>query len=170
MSDNFSIKNVGGALRPHGLKGGAVFRPERDCSEEFLKKRFKKGSVLYLSLLERSKEKKKVVLEKITFGKKIIVYFQECSDRNAIEKLLPFELGIEVGDEQIVDLKGFMVYSQESGEKVGTVVFVGSNGVQKILEIRGKENFDIPWVPQFVEKIDKVEKKVFVYLPKYEEA
>ena len=165
------MKNLGRVVRPHGLKGGAIFRGINDCSEEFLKSKLKRGSIVYLFLLAKGGTKKKVVLEKAIFGKKIILHFKGCSDRNALEKLLPFDLKIEEDEQGLVEnLTGFTVCSQKNGETVGKVVSMGSNGVQKILEIRGKENFDIPWVPQFVEKVDKVEKKVFVRIPEYEQA
>ena len=161
------MKSVGKATRPHGLKGGVIFQAWSGCGEEFLKRALKPGSVVYLSLLEEGGREREIALERIIFSKKILVYFQGYSDRSAVEKLLPFELMVEDSSE---DLKGFAVYSQESGEEVGKIASIGSNGVQKILEIRGKENFDIPWIPEFVKRVDKMEKKVFVYVPEYEEA
>ena len=160
------MKSVGKGTRPHGLKGGAIFRPHGDCSEEFLKSALEPGSRVFLSLLEREGEGREVVLERAIFSKKIIVYFRECPDRNAIEELIPFELEVDV-KEEFEDLRGFAVYSQKTGEEVGTIISVGNNGVQNILEVRGKENFDIPWVPDFVERIDKIERKVFVRVPEY---
>ena len=107
--------SAGRALRPHGLKGGAILRS--DCSEEFLKDSLRPGVTVYLSLLEQGGRGKRIVLEKVLFGKKMIVYFQGYSDRNAIEELLPFDLSVE-GDEPL-DLRGFTAYSRENGEGGG---------------------------------------------------
>ena len=165
------MKNIGSVFRPYGLKGGVIFRGLENYSEEFLKENLKPKSVVYLFLLEKDEEKKRAVLRKVIFGKKIILYFQGYDDRTSLEGLLPFELKIEMDKEGLLeDLLGFTVLSQKSGEEVGKIISIGSNGSQKILEIRGKENFDIPWVSEFVEKIDKAEKKVFVNVPIYEQA
>ena len=166
------MKNLGSAVRPHGVKGGVIFRTERGCVEEvFLKDMLKPGITVHLFLSGQGRRKKRVILENIIFGKKIILYFQGYPDRNSVERLLPFELRVEADERcSFEDLRGFTVFSQGNGDEVGKVVSVGNNGVQKILEIRGKVNFDIPWVPQFVEKIDRVEKKVFVWVPEYDEA
>ena len=165
------MKSLGKAFRPHGLKGGVIFRVDGGCPDEYVREQLTPGAVVVLVPLDGAGPEVSAMVERVIFGKKILLYLEGYGDRNAIEGRLPFELRVERAEGDFPDdVLGFRVYSEQTGEEVGSIAAIGSNGVQDIWEVRGRENFSIPRVPRFVKKIDKEGKKVFVWIPEYEEA
>lgn len=156
-----NLIKLGECRKPHGVKGAFSFHLyNRDSSI------LRKGSTLFLLPADSSsivlKEGQEFSIQSISFGNKTICQLKEVSDRNLVESLIPFEIYIdrsffpdlEEGEFYLSDLIGCKVQDNNKNE-LGVVESLGTNGVQDILNIRGKdENFEILLIDNFVKEID----------------
>lgn len=169
------LVDVGFCARPHGIKGAFhfVLGNEEDSVLE-------DGSEVYLF---PSKDKsnlpptgKKFVIEKITFGHKVMVYLEGINDRSVVESMLPFTVKIprssfpeaKDGEVYITDVIGAKAFNADSGEEIGEVVDFYDNSAQLVLKIKTKEGIqEIPFVDQFVTEVDIEKNRISVRLLEY---
>lgn len=169
-----SLRLFGHCHKPHGIKGGLklhLFNTEESI--------LKKGMTLTLKPFseesELPPEGKEFTLDKISFGNKIVAYFKNMSDRNEIEKILPFEIYVpresfpelDEGEFYLQDLIGFSAVDLASKEKVGVVKRFYSNGIQDVFEIAldNGEQMDLPFVEDFFGEIDLEKNSVEIVIP-----
>src|SRR4051812_3732642 len=65
------------------------------------------------------------------------------------------------GHYYLVDLIGLEVVNQQ-GEALGTVKRLFTNGAQDVMELAGKKERLIPWVPTVVKAVDLAERRITV--------
>jgi 16S rRNA processing protein RimM len=159
--------------KPHGIKGGFHFNLE-NCDDSVLKKNSKvllKPSSKQSSI---SPDGESFVIQSISFGHKVMVYLEGITDRNLVESMVPFEIYVdrssfpEIDEDEfyISDLIGIDVFSQETGEKVGTVKNYYDNSVQTVLIIEGEESLELPFVDHFFPVVDIENNRIEVNIPK----
>ncbi|OIQ16350.1 MAG: 16S rRNA processing protein RimM [Bacteriovorax sp. MedPE-SWde] len=172
--DKDSLIILGVCNKPHGIRGGFTFVLENSQDSVL-----SKGTSVYLfpsspasSISSEGEEHK---IEKISFGNKTIAYLKDVTDRNVTESMIPFEIKFprdqfpeaEEGEFYIADLVGIEVLEFGTDELVGKVSDYYDNSVQTILTIRGaKQSFDIPFVENFVPKVDVEARRIWVVIPK----
>lgn len=158
-----SEKNIklGSCGRPHGIAGGFSLSLLNNESTSL-----KKG----LKVLLRPKgdsssigsEGEVFTIKSVKIGNKGIVYFEEVSDRNSVEAMVPFDLYVSrqdlpepgEGEFYVEDLVGLEVINQ-SGEKLGSVINYFDNGAQIVLSIQlGTEKIELPFVDSFFPHVD----------------
>ena len=164
-------ENWGLCTRPHGIRGGCTLRP-------FLReyKVLRPGDHVLLfpesSDSTLPKNGKEYIVVRTAYSRKIIVWFQDVDDRNLVESMLPFRLvwpkksSNKTPANNIDDIVGFSVLDREEN-KIGIVQAVSSNGVQHIVEITGPEPLLIPYVNQFIKRVDFEKKCMSVEKPTY---
>lgn len=176
QKDKNKWMRLGVCRKPHGIKGAFDFH--LDNTDESV---LDNGVEIHLVPIDSKSsippEGKSFKISEISFGNKVITYLENVNDRNEVESMLPFEIYIdraflpplEDGEYYLQDLIGLTVVDVESDKEVGKIRDLLDNGVQTILEIRGKMNFEIPLVDAFVKEIDFENRKIFVLLPDIDE-
>lgn len=164
---------LGYCRRPHGIKGGfslnLINREDsvlRDGLELLLVPEKTTSSL--------EKEGQTFLIDKISLGNKAIIFFQNISDRNTVEEMIPFAVhckrddfpNLSQGEFYLNDLIGLQVVD-EIDRKVGQVVAVSDNGVQDILRIEGNETIELLFHDNFILEIDWGKKIIKVRLPEY---
>jgi 16S rRNA processing protein RimM len=166
---------LGSSRKPHGIKGGfSLYLYNTD--ETVLKN---KSNIFLIpeassSSLKEAGETFKV--KSINIGNKSILYLDGITDRNQTEAMIPFAIYCDrksfpakkEGEVYLSDLIGLEAIDQESGESHGRVVAVSDNGVQDIIHIEGKEDFDIVYVDAFVHNINLDENNIIITKPVFE--
>ncbi|MBT3583724.1 MAG: 16S rRNA processing protein RimM [Halobacteriovoraceae bacterium] len=167
---------IGTCHRPHGIKGGFTF----SITEEYAGA-LENGIEVMLRPLNGtssiSAEGKVFKLIDLNIGHKVMAYLQGVKDRNTAEALVPFNIFLdrEILEEKLEceylleDLINFKVESCD-GEKIGSVFGLYNNGAQDVLEIRGENDFDIPFIEHFVKEIIVKEKLIKIVKPEYLDA
>lgn len=165
---------MGKCVKPHGIKGALHFQlinPQESTLAD--------GSAIWLypmagdsSLPEAGQ---RFVLDKITFGHKVMAYFEGVNGRNEAEALLPFEIfqereefpELEPGEYYLEDLKGFDVIDQKNEQVFGRIQSFYGNGAQEVMVVRPQEGamVEIPFVEAFIHEVDLEKKKVYVTRP-----
>ncbi len=168
LDDNWQTWGLG--TKPHGLQGACSLRPL--LLEKYLPKQG--DEILLVPEGKRNdlpKNGKKYIVERVIVGHKIMVWFQGIEQRDQILAILPFRLMLpkEVCRDFQKDQKNLLGFTALDGEgnNVGMVESMDHNGVQNILEIRGKKNFALPLVDGFIKEIDVKKKYIIVVVPTY---
>ncbi|MBK26338.1 MAG: 16S rRNA processing protein RimM [Halobacteriovorax sp.] len=162
---------LGGCSKPHGIKGAFAFHLYN--TEDSV---LTKGSKVLLYPKDGSKvskEGEEHEIASIAFGNKIIVTLKEVKDRNKVEEMIPFSIHFkksdlpepEEGEFYLEDLIGLKVISEATGEEVGRVSSHYDNSAQIVLVIRGKQNFEVPFIDNFVKEIDLEAGTVQIVVP-----
>ncbi|GAB4019500.1 MAG: hypothetical protein Fur0010_21540 [Bdellovibrio sp.] len=168
--------SLGVCRKAHGIKGAFHFHLHN--TEDSV---LENGTEIHLvplnpkSSLQQDGEN--FIIADISFGNKVIAYLEGIEDRNSVEAMLPFEIYIdrkflpklEEGEYYLQDLMNLTVVDVESDNEVGKIRNLLDNGVQTILEVRGKMNFEIPLVDAFVKKVDFEHNKIYILLPDIDE-
>jgi 16S rRNA processing protein RimM len=168
------LVELGVSGKPHGIKGGFLFKLNNNEESVLIK-----GAVVYLypsnkdSSIPESGEK--LTIKSISFGNKVICYFDGVTDRNIVEAMLPFGIyypredfpDLDDGEFYISDLMGLKVISPE-GEELGLVDSHYDNGFQVILcvVVKGKK-IELPFVENFFPEINIESGEVTMLLPEY---
>lgn len=163
---------LGFCHKVHGIKGAFTFTLYN--TEDSV---LKKGLNLFLTPKNNnsslSKEGEVFKVDKVSFGNKVICYLSGVADRNRAEEIIPFTIEVErdsfpeASEDEVylTDLIGFKVIN-ESGDDVGQVTGITTNGVQDILEVKGKaQKLDILFIDQFVLNIDLVKRNITIRTP-----
>lgn len=151
---------IGQILGGFGIKGEVKVKVLTDQAE----KRFKKGSSLTLASGRMVQ-----VRSFRTHQKWALLAFEGYPDLTSVEPLLGQELWIDVANIDVSDgvyffeLKGAKVYSEED-ELLGEVIEVLDYPAHPVLRVKGERQILIPYVPTFILKFDKDEKKLTVRL------
>lgn len=165
-----SMIKIGFTKKTHGLKGELKAQVEPHFLEDFLK-----AKTVFLEI--RGKHVPYFV-ENIRPGNDLIVKFEEVDKPEQAQAigskeiflrekdiLLDEEREIPIDDSGYGFCKGFALIDQTAGE-IGKILTINElpQGEMAVLEYKGREIL-IPLIPQFVHKVDKRDKKVFVNLP-----
>ena len=165
------MKSVGKVREAHGLKGDLYIH-------------ISSGDVSWISRLEKfylkaknqeDSEAQEYKVERTKpFKNGLIIKAQEIADRNASESLKAFDFLID--DDLLISRKGESIYLGEilnfklkntEQTVLGTIVGFGSNGAQDLLVIETLNNkkSEVPFVDQFIKKIDFKHQYVVMDLP-----
>ncbi len=159
---------VGRLGRPHGVKGEINVEVLTDEPE----KRFLKGIKLTL----QNQNKELTVVSARVHTKKLLVTFEEISDRNLAEDLKGCYLVVELDNSEIPQagdafyedqLIGLTAVSQND-EVLGEVIEVIYRTAQDLLVIKTLDNREIlvPFVDEIVPKVDLTQKRIVLNPPK----
>lgn len=133
---------LGHANKSHGLNGAFFLVLINDQNSQL--SAGKKVSI------RRNNLDQILTIKKISFGGKTICQFEEISDLNELQSILPFEVWMDradfaplnEGEIYLSDLLDYQVVHAEDlsrGQTVGMVVGLSSNGVQDLLQIKWGE-------------------------------
>ncbi len=176
MEQTQSLNNythIGKVIDAHGIKGDIycmIFSDDLSWLTKIKELNFKKpGSKNMTDVIFKSYQIKKTKL----FKKGFIATIENMTDRNQAEMLkgaelwLPKNLFVSNDGESLYlsEIKNFLVEDQVYGE-LGEITDFSTNGAQDLLILK-KENeiIEIPFVKEFVVKIDFDLKRVFTFLP-----
>lgn len=170
MSNNDLIE-LGTSNKPHGIKGGFLFKLENTTDSVLSKK--SKITLFPLSAAS-SIDKAGEVFEiaNIHFGNKTICYLKDITDRNIVEGMLPFSIHYPrslfpqtAEDEFYVnDLIGLKVLNTQ-GHEVGRVEGQYDNGVQTVLKLKiNNQIIELPFVENFFPEVN-MEKRTITFIP-----
>jgi 16S rRNA processing protein RimM len=163
---------VGLLKKPHGLKGDVIIYPLTDAPEQV----FVPGRVV--AVLD--KQGRPAGPERLTvrrarpYGRAWLLHFEGIEDRTPLEALRERFLAIDVGEARplaegefyLHELVGLAVQLKDKSP-VGTVHSVYEAPQGYLLGVRsaeGKEHL-LPFTPEFVRRVDRVEKLVIVTPP-----
>lgn len=119
------------------------------------------------------KDKSYKVLRAKAFKKGFIATLDGVTDRNCAEELKSLEVWVDSqlfvskdGEAfYLIELLNFTVMEKNLGE-IGRISAFSSNGIQDLLVVTSEaKNFEIPFVKDFVIKIDNFEKVIYMHLP-----
>lgn len=175
MLDSTWVK-MGTCRRPHGVKGAFDFR--LDSGEDSI---LEEGMEVLLKPLDKlsclNSQGEVFKLKKLVYGHKVMAYLDSIEDRSLVENMIPFEIYLkrdhfpELDSEEEVyygDLKGLIAYDFETNRELGRVESVYDNRAQAVLCIgRGQGAFEVPFVDNFVKKIDLENNSIWIILPEY---
>lgn len=67
----------------------------------------------------------------------------------------------------LAEIEGFEVWNAEPSSRIGPIVGFSTNGIQDLLQVRlsGGEVVEIPFVDEFVARIESQERRIFMKLP-----
>lgn len=158
---------LGVITRPHGIKGELRIHLFNQESSALMK-----ASSLFLRASDRSPLKEFSVTKVRQDNKGFVIKLKECDDRNRSEELRKYEVLIsheelpELSDEEFYyhQIKGLQVFATE-GELLGKALQILPNPGHDLLliEIDGKEHM-IPFVDEFVKKIDPEKDRIEIHL------
>lgn len=168
MSENGEFVRVGKVKDAHGIKGEIfilLFSGEAAWIDDLNELRL---------VAENSTEVKIFSIKSVRLHKNgLIAKTGELKDRNEAELLkgwlfeIPSSLFVSKKGEPIYlrEIQGFEVVTTERGP-VGTIIGFGSNTVQDLLVIKSGENeYEVPFVEAFVQKIDYDKRSLYLDLP-----
>jgi len=169
MHNNIEFVQLGYISGVHGIKGGVVFtlfNPEESI--------LKNGDKILL----KAKDSKvlEYIIDTISFGNKVIVYFEGINDRDKAEKLISHEVyfprsafpEIDPAEYYLADLVGLEVYDHQSKKRLGKVLGFFENRKQVILSlVINGEKMELPFIKNFFPLIDVAEKRIEMNLPEY---
>ena len=166
---NQEYYSVGRVKEAHGLKG-----------ELYIKLRSKQADWLseidqiILSEAEYPKNLKFYSIKKAKVHKDgLIVTLLEVNNRTEAEKchgkfmLIPTSILLTANEDNFYfyEIEGFEVIDEQQ-RVIGLIIGFGSNGAQDLIQVKGPFGIvDIPFIDNFITKIDFKEKKVFMHLP-----
>lgn len=175
MDNKQKLIELGYCARPHGIKGGfslVLYNQEDSILEDGLE------LVLVPSSDQSSisKNGENYEIEKVQISNKSIIYFKGITDRNVVEKMLPFKIFFDrekfpetdEGEFYLSDLIGLEAFN-ESGKRVGEITSLYDNGAQTIvvIETKNKDIIELPLVDNFFPVIDIENKKIIVRPPEF---
>ncbi|WP_198296008.1 ribosome maturation factor RimM [Bacteriovorax sp. Seq25_V] len=157
-----NLVQLGFCTKPHGIKGGVTLHLEN--SEDSILENGMEVMLFPRSPESKISEQGQVFkIKTINFGNKPICYFENLTDRNVTESLIPFDIFVdrdsfpelEEGEFYISDLIGLDVIDFETREKLGRVTKYFDNTAQIVLTMKINNEFiDLPFVDQFFPEVD----------------
>ena len=169
------LVELGVATRPHGIKGGFIFKLIN--SQDSI---LRKGTRISINPLSESsdipKEGKEVLIETIHFGNKTICYLKGIKDRNIVEAMLPFSIHLprsefptlDSGEWYLDDLIGLKVFNLD-GYEIGTVESFYDNGAQSVLCLKiESKKLELPFIDAFFPFVDIEKNKIVLNEPEYD--
>lgn len=169
MHNNIEFVQLGYISGVHGIKGGVVFtlfNPQESVLREWDK----------ILVKPKDSEGVEYIINSISFGNKVIVYFDGINDRDSAEKLISQEIyfprssfpEIEPSEYYLADLVGLEIFDHQSKKRLGKVLGFFENKKQVILSlVINGEKMDLPFIQNFFPVIDVPGKKIEMNLPEY---
>lgn len=173
-----NLVDFGHSEKTHGIKGGFIFNLHNteDSLLASLPKIFLKPRTHQTKMSQLKNEGEYYKLASIAFGNKVIAYLEGIDSIDAAEKLLPFDISVNrelfpTPDEDEIylsDLFGFEVLD-ENQKLIGVLHEFYENSSQLVLVVKAAngELIDIPYVDEFVKKIEMENKKIHVIKPQW---
>ena len=166
---------IGVSEKPHGIKGGFIFKlyhPE----DSFLNAGMEIFLIPLSSKSSLPKQGKNFEIANISFGNKVICYLSDIMDRSQVEEILPFSINIpreafpqvQENEYYVADLIGMKVVNFQTKSEIGKILSYYDNGSQTIFVIAMDDNglkVDIPFTNSFFPVVDLENGKVEVNLP-----
>jgi 16S rRNA processing protein RimM len=156
---------VGKIVNTCGLKGEVKVIN----SSDFTKERYKKDNVLFAVNEDKNINKTLTVSSYRENNKFVYLKFKEINSIEEAEILKESYLIIDGEQLDQIDADTFYHYEllntevYVNDEKIGSVAEISDNGVQDLLRVIGENvNFLIPFVDEFIEKIDVKNKKIYL--------
>jgi 16S rRNA processing protein RimM len=158
---------VGQIVRPHGVRGGVLVRPESDNPE-----RFKSGNELFARLADGTSRTLRIDASADHAGG-LLMRFEGVDDREAAVALRGAQLSIlrqqvppaEAGAYYYFELVGCRVEDQQAGD-LGAVIDVLEDGGGLLLLVDdGRRQLPIPFVQRFLKQVDIRLGKIRMDLP-----
>jgi 16S rRNA processing protein RimM len=169
------LVHLGVANRPHGIKGGVLFKLFNQ-EESVLKKGSKVTIFPESSKSSVDPKGEQIKIENIHFGNKTICYLEDIKDRNIVEKMLPFsiyfprdEFPIAKSDEVYIDdLIGLTVIDID-GYEIGKIISFSDNGFQVILKVKLEgQTIELPFVENFFPHLNLEAGKITMISPEFD--
>lgn len=172
--DKNKLKLFGTCRKPHGIKGALHLHLIND--EQSI---LSKGMKIYAYPLDSSSslppEGKSLTLSQITFGHKVMAFFQEVPDRTAAEQVTPFEFYLaredfpEPDEDEfyLADAIGFEVVEEATDQVLGKVHSFYHNGAHDVMVVRPQSGavLEVPFVDAFIKLVELEQEKVFIIRP-----
>ena len=156
---------VGKIVNTCGLKGEVKVIN----SSDFIEERYKKNNILLASNEEKNVNMPLTISSFRENNKFIYLKFKEINSIEEAEVLKECYLLIDVDELKPASEDTFYYYQlldmivYYNDRKIGNIDEITDNGVQDLLRIKGENiNFLIPFVDDFVEKIDIKNKAIFL--------
>jgi 16S rRNA processing protein RimM len=158
-------RHIGKIKQAHGLRGEVyVLVFSKDIS--WIKK------LKTISIFKNEKSQTLAVLKAKPFKDGLILQLDQIVDRNQSEAIEGAEVWIDQSifvsktneTPYLLEIEGFSVNDKSLGD-IGKVTGFSYNGNQDLLVVSGKSIFEIPFVDQFVSKIDFENKTINMDLP-----
>ncbi len=166
---------VGKVRDSHGLKGELFVVTSLEKPPVWVQE-FSKFTLVYQNPTEKGKHEEKTktfeVKKTRPHKKGFIVKCDEISDRNESDLYIgaafyidESHLQSEKGDKLFLrEVKGCKVYSDQT--EIGSIVSFGTNGAQDLLVVETSKGLvEIPFVQNFIEKLDLENQKIHMKLP-----
>ncbi len=159
---------LGYATKPHGLRGEVLLKVFNTIDSQLCQDK------CIIAMGEFGQ--RKLSVQKIRWGQKVIALFHQIQNRTDLEALLPFEIYLERsefnelkdGQYYLVDLLEYQVYCLETQSFWGQVDSFDSNGAQDLLVLKSEdESLTLPLVESFFPKIDHQKKIIYFNKPIY---
>lgn len=169
-----SLMEVGKVRDAHGLKGELflVFFAEEAAWLDKVKTLKLEGAAPNKEGKHQRISKELTIKNYRPHKKGVILKFEEVPDRTEAEKLIGFVINIPKDlltsakgeDIFLNEVEGFTVV--ENGKDLGVISGFSTNGAQDIIIVKGADrDLEIPFIKEFIEKIDWAEKRINLKLP-----
>jgi 16S rRNA processing protein RimM len=164
---------LGHCRKAHGLKGAFtlnLFNFETNL---------KKGDKLHLLPITEtssiSPDGQDFIISEINTKGKFILYLKGIDNRNDVDLVLPFSINVkrstlpQLEDDEfyINDFVGAKVFSFENKEPLGEIINFYEIPGQYVFVIKGKTEFEVPFIDNFVKTIDLENNRVEIIEPTY---
>lgn len=158
---------IGQISNTHGLKGEMKIRPFTEKNEDYAK--------LKNILVDFSGTLKEYTIESIRYQKDVVLMkLKEVNDIDEAEKLkghyikIPRDSAKKINEDEyfIADLIGCDVYQDETLLGILDDVFTAGGSDVYVVKRRGKQVLLLPAISSVVKKVDVVNKKIFVEVPR----
>lgn len=158
---------IGQISNTHGLKGEMKVRPFTEKNEDYAK--------LKNILVDFNGTLKEYIVESVRYQKDVVlVKLKGIDDIEAAEKLkghyikIPRDSAKRISEDEyfIADLLGCEVYQDETLLGVLDDVFTAGGSDVYVVKRKGKQDLLLPAISSVVKKVDVINQKVFVEVPR----
>lgn len=170
------LVELGYANKPHGLKGGFLFKLY-NTQESVLAKNIEITLFPKESSSSVAQTGELFIIKTIQFGNKTICYLKGIEERNPVEAMLPFSIfyprdkfpKAAKGEVYIADLVNLKVMDS-NGKELGVVHSLYDNGAQTVLKLKLKTgDIELPFVKNFFPEVNLEEGIIIFTPPEFEE-
>lgn len=145
---------IGKIVNTHGIKGEVRIISDFSKKEEV----FKKDNTLYIG-----SKKTPLTINSYRIHKKFdMILFKEINDINDVLKYKNMNVYIKKNSINEFYEEEIIGYDVKITNIIGKVEDIINNGMQKLLIIKGKKKYYVPFVDAFINKIDREEKILYI--------
>lgn len=163
------LVTLGTVQKAHGLQGRFFLNLyNQEKRESILKKD---------TFVQISSDGEIYQFESLQFSTKVIGKFKNIDTREDLEEILPFQVQMRREDFPKIrgedlfyyeDLKGLSVFDAKTKDFIGHIQSIFHNTAHDVFQITtGEGDFEIPFVENFVPKVDLDKKRVYIIPPTY---